>query len=276
MEKIYLRDVNDNQMEVEFVRFFHFKNTNYLIYTKNEVDEKGYVLLYPVKIMESLGEKIARSIKDETEWENMQSIVTKVIKEIKDEKIESFIDLDKNELENLKIVDSRFFKLDPKLVEILASSNVLGIEKNINLDEFDNTYGDFLFSNNIEEKDNINEIGNDISIDSNNINIVANDEQMVNEEIDTSIAVDNNLENIVPNTVSETGVGDSIWQDKVDDNVQDDISSEKMVIKSENDYKAMYEEVLKEKDELSDILSNMVIELTNYKIKFGELPEENN
>lgn len=261
MEKIYLRDVDDSQMEVDFVRFFHFKNTNYLIYTKNETDEKGYIKLYPVKVMESLGEKIARSIKDEIEWDNMQSIVKTVIKEIRDEKIESFIDLNKNEIENLKIVDSRFFKLDPKLVEILCSNSMLGIDKKVELSDIKNDIDSWIPPFEIDQN-----ATNEINENETKVHI-ANDEN-VNEEITNSI-VDNNIS--LSNNIIEKDKSDmeniNVWQDK-------EIDNEEEVLKNDDDYKVMYEKVLKEKEELSDILTNMVIELTNYKIKYGELKED--
>ena len=262
MEKIYLRDIDDSQMEVELVRFFHFKNTNYLIYTKNEVDEKGYIKLYPVKVMESLGEKIARSIKDETEWDNMQSIVKKVIKEIKDEKIKSFIDLDANVIENLKIVDSRFFKLDPKLVEILGSSIMLGIDKNVELGKIENN----IYEENLNEKVSKDIIDNEINNTMNSFETI---------EINAKQEIEPLTDNIINEPTEmirmpENIIEDSVWQDKNTNNVG--ISSN--TIENDNDYKSKYEALLQEKDELSDILTNMVIELTNYKIKYGELKDE--
>lgn len=265
MEKIYMRDIDDNQMEAELVRFFHFKNTNYLIYTKNEKDEKGYIKLYPVKVMESLGEKIARSIKDETEWDNMQSIVKTVIKEIKDEKIESFIDLDKNEIENLKIVDSRFFKLDPKLAEILGSTTMLGIDKYATLDRIENN----IYDENLPEKSNsefINNI-NDLMISSKDISLSDGNEFISSNNLITN-------EQINVGETSKNIVEDSVWQDKnIDFEVKNNMV-ENATVEEEIDYKNMYEALLQEKDELSNILTNMVIELTNYKIKYGELKEE--
>lgn len=233
MEKIYLKDINDNKMLVEFVRFFQFKNTKYLIYTKNESDEKGYIKLYPVKIMDSLGEKIARSIKDETEWKNLQQIVKKVIREIRNAKIESFIDLDKRGIENLKIVDCKFFKLDPKLVDILSSDDMLGIKENVKLDT----------------------IKEDEKIEFENI-------------IDMPINESSNY------LVEKTFDQNSIWNENASDEstIEDnDLTKE---LEENNDYKKMYDELLKEKNELSDILTNIIIELTNYKVKYGELKQK--
>lgn len=270
MERIYLRDIDDNQIEVEFIRYFHFKNTNYLIYTKNEQDEKGYIKLYPVKVMESLGEKIARSIKDETEWDNMQSIVKTVIKEIKDEKIESFIDLDQNEIINLKIIDSRFFKLDPKLVEILSSNIMLGIGRSVILSDSEEN----LYQENLNEAPNENVITINDQVD--NADLLLEDiNNVVNEE--GKIANDtqriSNLEdlNVTKNVIEDAS---NVWQDENINNLNVETQVQNELVEDDNDYKTMYETVLKEKDELSDILTNMVIELTNYKVKYGDLKEE--
>lgn len=273
MERIYLRDIDDNQIEVEFIRYFHFKNTNYLIYTKNEQDEKGYIKLYPVKVMESLGEKIARSIKDETEWDNMQLVVKTVIKEIKDEKIESFIDLDEKEIINLKIVDSRFFKLDPKLVELLGSNIMLGIDRSVTLSDYEeNLYQENLNETLNENVITINDQADNVDLFLGDINNVVSEEDKISN--DTQVIGNSetlNLTKVVENVIEDTS---NVWQDKNIDDLNVETQVQKELVENDNDYKTMYEAVLKEKDELSDILTNMVIELTNYKVKYGDLKEE--
>ena len=52
MERITLIDSNNRKVRVYLVRFFKFNNDKYLIYTLNEKDEKNYIKLYLVKVME--------------------------------------------------------------------------------------------------------------------------------------------------------------------------------------------------------------------------------
>ena len=41
--------------EVDVVRYYKKNDTNYLMYTKNEIDDQGYVKLYAAKISEENG-----------------------------------------------------------------------------------------------------------------------------------------------------------------------------------------------------------------------------
>ena len=120
MNKISIKDVNNQIIDATLVRFFKYKNTNYLIYTFNDIDEKGFVKLYLVKIMKQFNEWIAKTIKDEEEWKRMQLIVKNILKEIKNDNIESFIDLNISDIQNIKIKEARYFKLDEKLMQMLS------------------------------------------------------------------------------------------------------------------------------------------------------------
>ena len=121
MNKMNIKDANNQMIEVFLVRYFKYKNTNYLIYTLNEVDEKGFIKLYLVKIMKQFNEWIAKTIKDDEEWKRMQLIVKNILKEIKSGNIESF-----NDLCNFLIPKS--FTVGPYMQ---AVSNSVGI-KNVN------------------------------------------------------------------------------------------------------------------------------------------------
>ena len=147
MNKISIKDVNNQIIDATLVRYFKYKNTNYLIYTFNDIDEKGFVKLYLVKIMKQFNEYknqqkqieemkksikklreygklayewIAKTIKDEEEWKRMQLIVKNILKEIKNDNIESFIDLNISDIQNIKIKEARYFKLDKKLMQMLS------------------------------------------------------------------------------------------------------------------------------------------------------------
>ncbi|MFV0250412.1 MAG: hypothetical protein ACK5HP_05225 [Bacilli bacterium] len=120
MRKIFLFDNNDRKIEVELVRYFQVKYNKFLIYTLNEEDEKNYIKLYVVKVLEELGTPVSQALFSEQEWNEMQKIVKDIIRDIKAEKEESFIDLEAAEVEYIKIKNSKTFKLDKKLLELLS------------------------------------------------------------------------------------------------------------------------------------------------------------
>lgn len=195
MNKIDIKDINNQIIQVFLIRYFKYKNTNYLIYTLNETDEKGYIKLYLVKIMKQFNEWISKTIKDEEEWKRMQLIVKNMLKELKNNNIQSFIDLDISEIKNIKIKEARYFKLDKHLMELLSLQ---------------------------EHKENI-------------------------EDIDFGQLP--NMNEISP----------------VDVEVKKEKDSEEL------DYKALYMELQKDNDELNEEMSNMLLELAQYRSKYGKL-----
>lgn len=189
-----IKDANNQMIEVFLVRYFKYKNTNYLIYTLNEVDEKGFIKLYLVKIMKQFNEWIAKTIKDDEEWKRMQLIVKNILKEIKSGNIESFNDLDISDIQNIKVKEARYFKLDENLMKLL--------------------------SNNIQHQ----EIEN---IDFNQLP---------------------NMDEIAPVNV--------------------EIKEQTL---EEPDYKSLYMELKKDNDELNETMSDMLMELAEYRAKYGKL-----
>lgn len=194
MNKMNIKDANNQMIEVFLVRYFKYKNTNYLIYTLNEVDEKGFIKLYLVKIMKQFNEWIAKTIKDDEEWKRMQLIVKNILKEIKSGNIESFTDLDISDIQNIKVKEARYFKLDENLMKLL--------------------------SNNIQHQ----EIEN---IDFNQLP---------------------NMDEIAPVNV--------------------EIKEQTL---EEPDYKSLYMEIKKDNDELNETMSDMLMELAEYRAKYGKL-----
>ena len=122
MKKFAITNGDNTKMTVNLIRYFSFKNDNFLIYDMGETDEKGYLKLYLVRIMEELGFPVVQTIRNEADWASMQGIVKKVLKELKNNKKKQLIDLNYKDIEGIKVANPRFFKLDPKLVEILGSN----------------------------------------------------------------------------------------------------------------------------------------------------------
>lgn len=193
MSKISIKDANNTIMEVEFIRYFKYKDTSYFIYTQNELDEKEFIKLYIVKIMKQFGEFISKSINDDDEWKQIQLIIKKFVKEIKDSNIQHFFDLDKNDIINIKIKETRFFKLDRNLMEQLKKND-------------DNT---------------------NLSVNMGNINL----DQLPG------------MNEISPVKIEENG----------------------------QNYKELYFELKKDNEELNEIMSNMLLELSEYRVKYGNI-----
>ena len=121
MSKLKIKIFDNSNIEIDVVRYFKYKNTNYLIYTLNETDEKDFIKLYIVKIMKQFNLLIAKTIKDEQEWKQLQQIIKKLVTELKNNELNDFVDLSLDNLDNIKIKEARYFKLDKKILSILSN-----------------------------------------------------------------------------------------------------------------------------------------------------------
>ena len=121
MSKLKIKSFDNSNIEIDVVRYFKYKNTNYLIYTLNETDEKDFIKLYIVKIMKQFNLLIAKTIKDEQEWKQLQQIIKKLVTELKNNELNDFVDLSLDNLDNIKIKEARYFKLDKKILSILSN-----------------------------------------------------------------------------------------------------------------------------------------------------------
>lgn len=130
MDNIVLLDENNVVVDADVIRYFKYNNNYYLIFTFGEKDEKGYQKLYIVQILEELGEKITRNISDDEEWHEIQSMVKDSIRQIKKGNDNDVEKLNVYDLNNIRIEKPRFFKLDPKLVNILETDIVDDIDPN--------------------------------------------------------------------------------------------------------------------------------------------------
>lgn len=201
MRKFTITNADNTRMNVDLVRYFKFKNDCYLIYTLNEIDEKGYLKLYLVKIMEELGFPVTHSIKDDKEWSGMKAIIKKVIKEIKNNKRKLLEDLNYDNIQGIKIVEPRFFKLDQKLADILSSNYNVSINSDSNEPAF------------VTESSNLNlDVPNNINIVNTDNNSIIESVQMVNNASPVTLEVEetpSNLESI-DETLLKQGAFDPI------------------------------------------------------------------
>lgn len=292
VEKITITSGDNSKMSVDLVRYFKFKNDYFLIYTMNEMDEKGYLKLYLVKIMEELGNPIAYTIKNDKEWTGMQNIIKKVLKEIKTNKKRNLVDLDYSGIQEIKIVNPRFFKLDPKLVDTLASNYQFAVE-NLNSIDINNAPVDnnLIEGNNVEVEETTNNESNlepieetlmkqgaFVPIDIASENTITNEnipnvgEEKLNredlQEIDSN--ENSSIQQMVPTDQLDTNSNDNNYTQVVSPT---ELSQNNQIDTTDNtvDYKKLYLSEKQEKETINEIMNHLLLELQEYKNKYGEL-----
>lgn len=292
MEKITITSGDNSKMSVDLVRYFKFKNDYFLIYTMNEIDEKGYLKLYLVKIMEELGNPIAYTIKNDKEWTGMQNIIKKALKEIKTNKKRNLVDLDYSGIQEIKIVNPRFFKLDPKLVDTLASNYQFAVE-NLNSVDINNAPVDnnLIEGNNVEVEETTNNESNlepieetlmkqgaFVPIDIASENTITNEnipnvgEEKLNKEDLKEIDSNENssIQQMVPTDQLDTNSNDNNYTQVVSPT---ELSQNNQIDMTDNtvDYKKLYLSEKQEKETINEIMNHLLLELQEYKNKYGEL-----
>lgn len=277
MEKLLLTNSNDSIFEVELIRYFSYDQEYYLIYTLNEKDDKNYLKLYLVEILEELGELIAQNIKDDDEWKNMQNIVKKVIKEIKADTRDLLNDESPLMLEKIKVDEPRYFKLDEKLANILSSNYSYSDNNGLTNEEM-NAIDDKIIDNDFiiepidlpndeiiiletEEGENMNIENMDYEIDNNtvvdtNSTIVPENNIIEQDELIQSNSVEN---------APETGEVEEIKTTEINEDLEID--------DQDIDYKKLYYAIKKEKDATDVLLDDLLQKLLKYKEKYGELED---
>src|SRR5574344_2775777 len=98
-----LIDSNNQKFEAEIVRYFQNVNDKYLIYTKNEKDSSGFILLYLTKVISDNGIRIGVEITDPNEWSLVINFIKKTVAENKENKKPSITDVNPIEVKDLKV-----------------------------------------------------------------------------------------------------------------------------------------------------------------------------
>lgn len=234
MRKIVILNSENIETSVSVVRYFKYKNDYFLIFTYDEVDEKGKQKLYIVQILDELGEKVARNITDIDEWNDIQVMIKDSIKQIKKGNDNNVEMLNVYELNNVKIDSPREFKVDPKLVNLL------------NMDIIDDVSdSDIDLANMLEE---INERGQ-----------VSNMIENVEKNAEASVGMNdaNNNEN---------------KENK--ENELNKCNEDNAINKEDIDFEKMYYALKEDNEATEAMLDDLMTKLLLYKEKYGELPQE--
>ena len=118
-----IKNLTNDFTNIEVIRYFINNDTEYLIYSLNEIDESGYTKLYASKI---IGNK-ACIITDNDEWNLIKEIIKEIVRNNRDGSELSIVDLDEKNLEDIILQDTRVFKLQGNLVNLLSENKKVKI-----------------------------------------------------------------------------------------------------------------------------------------------------
>ncbi len=78
--KIIIVNTNNEEEEVELVTYLNTKDNmnQYIVYTKNEKQPNGDIVIYISKLIEEDGLKKIIEIDDDTEWKNVQTLLKEI------------------------------------------------------------------------------------------------------------------------------------------------------------------------------------------------------
>lgn len=110
---------NNQNLEVTAIRFFKKENQVYFVYSLFEKDENQYIKLYVTKIYNQSSQLIGLGINDENEWKLVKSEIQDIIRANRENLQPNIVDLDVAILNNIKINDSRAFKLLEQSINLL-------------------------------------------------------------------------------------------------------------------------------------------------------------
>ena len=106
------------QFTIAVIRYFKFNGLNYLIFTKNEVDEAGYQKLYISKVSNMVG----NNIDDDIEWNLVRDTIKVIAKANKENTTLPVQDLDESEINGIQIIGQKPFKLTVSSVALLSAN----------------------------------------------------------------------------------------------------------------------------------------------------------
>lgn len=245
MNKKNMVSITGNNFDCEIIRYFEAENNQYLLYSLNEIDEVGYVKLYASKILENS----AISIEDEQEWSFVKEVIKEIVRNNRDGVDPEINDLDESNLDNVLVEDSRVFKLQGNLVNLLMENKKV-------------------VSNFVSERFE-EEIDNDVLM-------------VDNEEIEEPSEVDYSLENEEVNEeIPELEEYEEPQVDELEEFTYNSFESEELEYDEESneleqediketnlvDYEVLYNEAMFKNELLESRVSALERELETYKSK---------
>lgn len=175
MKNTTLKNINNENITVDIVRYFINNDVEYLIYSLNEIDSAGYIKLYASKIVNNN----ATIISSDEEWNLIREIIKQIVKNNRDGSPLDIIDINEYNLKNITLVDARLFKLQGNLVTLLSENK--NIKPLIN-EELNETIEDSIEPETIEEDPiDYEQLYNNLLVENNNLKEELN---LLKEKID--------------------------------------------------------------------------------------------
>lgn len=115
---IAIKNISGVNENVYVIRYFHFNGANYLIFTKNEVDESGYQKLYITKVINMVG----NGINDEIEWNLLRDTIKVIAKANQDKTTLPVQDLNDSDANGIQVMGEKPFKLTSASASLLSAN----------------------------------------------------------------------------------------------------------------------------------------------------------
>lgn len=245
MNKKNMVSITGNNFDCEIIRYFEAENNQYLLYSLNEIDEVGYVKLYASKILENS----AISIEDEQEWSFVKEVIKEIVRNNRDGVDPEINDLDESNLDNVLVEDSRVFKLQGNLVNLLMENKK--VVSNFVSESFEEEIDNDVLMVDNEEIEEPSEV--DYSLESEEVN-----EEIPEVEEYEEPQVDE-LEEFTYNSFESEELE---YDEESNELEQEDIKETNLV-----DYEVLYNEAMFKNELLESRVSALERELETYKSK---------
>ena len=245
MNKKNMVSITGNNFDCEIIRYFEAENNQYLLYSLNEIDEVGYVKLYASKILENS----AISIEDEQEWSFVKEVIKEIVRNNRDGVDPEINDLDESNLDNVLVEDSRVFKLQGNLVNLLMENKK--VVSNFVSESFEEEIDNDVLMVDNEEIEEPSEV--DYSLESEEVN-----EEIPEVEEYEEPKVDE-LEEFTYNSFESEELE---YDEESKELEQEDIKETNLV-----DYEVLYNEAMFKNELLESRVSALERELETYKSK---------
>lgn len=145
MEELTIFSNQGESMLVSCIYYFN-DNNYYLIYTDKEIDENEYVVLHFVKVVcevdptTNTPQLYGVEITDDAEWKAVQSQIGAILEDKKNGTSTAVHYLEAKNLNNLKIKNSRTFRLRPDVMKSTFGMEIVKVQEetqqnNITADE---------------------------------------------------------------------------------------------------------------------------------------------
>lgn len=165
--------VNNNKTTVNGL-YYVSHNNYYFIYTTDEIDANGFVVLYVVKVLQEVinteagpkptGYLIGTTIVNDEEYDLVKQDIANIIEDKQQKKETAVMYLNMSMLTNLKIKDAKIFRLKKSVFDKTFKDSVISAfnKENTSLDDYKTKYENLLMKNEELER-NLEKLNNQIN-----------------------------------------------------------------------------------------------------------------